>query len=64
MRRRASKAGVETLSMIYKKCLDIETTSGMQAAWDYIIGLLKERKQTWNEFMVSLQEQGKLGGYR
>lgn len=36
----------------------------MQAAQDYIIGLLKERKQTWNEFMVSLQEQGKVGGYR
>ena len=64
VRRQASKAGVETLSMIYKKCLDIETTSGMQAAQDYIIGFLTERKQTWNELMVSLQEQGKVGGYR
>lgn len=64
VRRRASKSGVETLSTVYKKCLEIEGSQGMQAAQNYIVEILKEHKKTWNELMVSLQEQGKVGGYR
>ena len=64
VRRRASKAGVEALSTIYKKCLELESSQGMQAAQDYITEILKSHKQTWNELMISLQAQGEIGGYR
>ncbi|HIV48808.1 PAS domain-containing protein [uncultured Helicobacter sp.] len=64
VRRRASKAGVEALSAIYKKCLELETSQSVQAAQDYIAEILKKHNKTWNELMISLQAEGKTGGYR
>lgn len=64
VRRRASKAGVEALSAIYKKCLELEASQDIQAAQDYIQEILNSHNQTWNELMISLQAEGESGGYR
>ncbi|MDA3966729.1 PAS domain-containing protein [Helicobacter sp. WB40] len=64
VRRRPSKAGVETMNNLYSKLLDIERTQGLQASSKFVENLLKEHNMSWNELMICLQNQGKESGYR
>lgn len=64
MRRRPSKEGVETISKIYSKLLEIEKTQGVNQAIQFTLNFLKENNITWDEFIINLQNKGKTGGYR
>ncbi|MDY5616329.1 MAG: PAS domain-containing protein [Helicobacter sp.] len=64
VRRRPSKEGVETISKIYSKLLEIEKTQGVNQAIQFTLNFLKENNITWDEFIINLQNKGKTGGYR
>ena len=64
VRRRPSKEGVETISKIYSKLLEIEKTQGVNQAIQFTLDVLKENNTTWDEFIINLQNKGKTGGYR
>lgn len=64
VRRRPSKEGVETISKIYSKLLEIEKTQGVNQAIQFTLNFLKENNTTWDEFIINLQNKGKTGGYR
>lgn len=64
VRRRPSKEGVETISKIYSKLLEIEKTQGVNQAIQFTLDFLKENNTTWDKFIIDLQNKGKTGGYR
>lgn len=64
VRRRPSKEGVETISKIYSKLLEIEKTQGVNQAIQFTLDFLKENNITWDKFIIDLQNKGKTGGYR
>ena len=64
MRRRQSKEGVETIQSIYDKLLEIEKSQGVDKGVQFVQNFLKENNTTWDEFIINLQNKGKIGGYR
>ncbi len=64
VRRRPSKEGVETLSNLYNKLLEIEKTQGMDKGVQFVLDFLTKNNTTWDEFIINLQNKGKTGGYR
>ncbi|MDA3968504.1 PAS domain-containing protein [Helicobacter ibis] len=64
VRRRPSKAGVETLSQIYAKLVELEKNGGMSASEKYLVDFLTNNNLQWDKLMIDLQNQGKEGGYR
>lgn len=64
VRRRPSKAGVETLSQIYAKLIGLEKNGGMSASEKYLVDFLTSNNLQWDKLMIDLQNQGKEGGYR
>ncbi|WDL75764.1 PAS domain-containing protein [Helicobacter winghamensis] len=64
VRRRPSKAGIETIIEIYKQLLVIEKEKGLDASVQFVMEYLQQNKIGWNEFIISLQKQAEVGGYR
>lgn len=64
VRRRPSKAGVEAMIGIYNQLLNIEKEKNIDASVQFVLDYLKEHNTTWDALMISLQNQGKEGGYR
>ncbi|MBX7489978.1 PAS domain-containing protein [Helicobacter turcicus] len=64
VRRRPSKAGVETTMEIYKQLLLIEKEKGLNASVQFVLDYLEQNKISWNEFIIGLQKQAEVGGYR
>lgn len=67
VRRRPSKKGVETLAGIYQALLEIEKgkgDKGMEEGVQFVLNFLEQNKISWDELMINLQNEGKVGGYR
>jgi len=46
---------LETIKPIYKKMVEIESTSGMDASTNYLMDLLKEKGVSYDEFIINIQ---------
>ena len=64
VRRRPNKKGVESIQAIYAKLLEIEKSQGVDKGVQFVQNFLKENNTTWDEFIINLQNKGKIGGYR
>lgn len=64
VRRRPSKAGIETIIEIYKQLLLLEKEKGLEASVQFVLDYLEQNKVSWNEFIINLQKQAEMKGYR
>lgn len=64
VRRRPSKTGIETIIEIYKQLLLLEKEKGLEASVQFVLDYLEQNKISWNEFIINLQKQAEVGGYR
>jgi len=53
-RRAASQEAIDTMSVIYKKLVELEKTGGMEASEKYIKELLDDKSMTYDEYVCSL----------
>jgi len=53
-RKAAPPKAVETIEPIYKKLLEIEAVSGMEASEKYLVGFLDEKHKSYDEFIDEL----------
>jgi len=53
-RKAAPPQAVEVIEPIYKKLLEIEAVSGMEASEKYLIGFLDEKHKSYDEFINEL----------
>nr|WP_321267342.1 PAS domain-containing protein [uncultured Sulfurimonas sp.] len=56
VRRRPNPKALDIIIPLYKKMLEVEKNSGVDASFKILTDILKEKGASYNEFIISIQE--------
>lgn len=57
VRRKPNERALETIIPLYKQMIKAQNNDGIDASFNILATLLKQKGATYNEFIISLQEQ-------